>query len=234
VTGLVATGTSSNAIQLTWAPASDNVGVDHYQVYAATGGSLTPSTATLVGTSTLSSFSHSGLGLKETWTYVVRAVDAAGNVGPWSGQASATSGDTLRIEGEGLLPPVSATAPAVAQGNCCGVSWSGGQQLWFQAARAGDAVTVAVTVPQDGSYDVTAALTRAADYGIVRGSVDGATLGDPVDGYQPTGVSVGNHVLGTRTLSAGRHTVTLTLTGRNAAAVGWFVGLDVVSLRLTP
>lgn len=232
VNGLVATGTSSNAIQLSWNTASDNVGVDHYEVYGAKGTTVTPSTATLIGTTTLPSFLHAGLGLKEAWTYVVRAVDAAGNAGDYSNPATATSGDTLRVEGESLLPPVSATAPAVGQGNCCGVSWSGGAQLWFQGAMAGDQVTVTLSVPQDGSYAVTAALTQARDYGIVQVSVDGTPLGDPVDGYAATGVVVADHLLGTRTLTAGQHTLTLTVTSRNAAAVGWFAGLDVVSLRL--
>src|SRR5581483_4363436 len=94
------------------------------------------------------------VGLRQHWYYRVAAVDAAGNEGRPSATADAVSGDTMRYEAESLLPPVSSTAPAIAQGNCCGVTWSNGAQLWFQSSKPGDQVTLAIDVPTTGSYDL--------------------------------------------------------------------------------
>lgn len=230
VTGLTAAGGTSNQISLSWQPASDNVGVDHYDVY----GSMTPDfaigPATLRGQTSATSFTDTGLGLRQTWYYRVVAVDAAGNAGRPSAPASATTGDTARIEAESLLPPVSATAPAVVQGDCCGVSWSGGAQLWFQAAKAGDQVTVAFTAPTTGSDDLQVVQTKARDYGINAIAVDGKSVGSPFDAYNPTVAAPTDE--GQLPLTAGRHTLTLTVTGKNPAAAGYLAGLDYLTLRL--
>jgi hypothetical protein len=103
--GLTATsGTSS--VALSWTAATDNVGVSVYDVYRSTTSGFTPSAANQVGTSATTTFTDSGLGAG-TYYYLVRAEDAAGNIGPPSNQASATitSSDTTP-------PTVSVTAPA--------------------------------------------------------------------------------------------------------------------------
>lgn len=233
VTGLVASGAEENAVSVRWAPAVDDVSVARYEVHASPSPDFTPSPSTLVGTVTSPGFVHSGLGLGETWHYRVRAVDSSGNAGAYSDVAAATSGRTLSVEGESLLPAVSATAPIEPQGNCCGVSWSGGAQLWFRAASASDVATLSFDVPVAGGYDLSAVLTQAIDYGIVQLSIDGSPVGPAFDGFND-GVRVADPVsLGTHELSAGSHSLTLTLTGRNASATGYLAGLDRLLLRLT-
>jgi len=232
ISDLVAVGTAGNANRLSWTPATDDVAVHHYEIYASTVQGFVPSAQNLVGTAALSSFEHTGLGLNQTWYYRVRAVDSSGNKGPFSAEVTATTGNTLQLEGESLLPARSSTAEAVPQGNCCGVSWSNDAQLWFRATKVGDTVTVAFPVSQAGSYDVSAVTTTAADYGIVQLSIDGVAVGAPIDGYAPAGVQVATHQLGTLQLSAGTHTLTMTITGKNAAASGYFAGLDLIRLAL--
>ncbi|MDQ6658503.1 MAG: DUF2961 domain-containing protein [Actinomycetota bacterium] len=232
ITGLVGAGTASNANQLSWKAATDDVAVDHYEVYASTNRHFSANSKTLVGTPALSSFTHTDLGLSQPWYYQVRAVDTSGNKGPLSKQVSATTGDMLRIEGERLLPPVSATAAVSAQGNCCGVTWSGNQQLWLQGVKAGDTATFSFSVPTAGSYDASGVMTKAPDYGIVQVSIDGKDLAAPIDNYQPAGVTIATQQLGAVALAAGKHTLTLTLTGRNPAATNYFAGLDVLVLAL--
>ncbi|MGI9157003.1 MAG: DUF2961 domain-containing protein [Marmoricola sp.] len=232
VTGLSADGAATNQITVSWKPASDNVGVDHYAVYGSKDKGFAIGPDTHLSDTTGTSFVHDGLGLDETWYYRVVAVDAAGNVGQPSAEVSATSGKTLRVEGESLLPPVETTAPAVAQGNCCGVSWSGDQQLWFQAHSADQHVTLAFDVPTTGDYGMSAVLTAAADYGIATLSVDGSTVAQPYDGYAAVGVSTRNVDLGSVHLDAGRHTLRLTVTGKNAASRGYLAGLDRFDLTL--
>lgn len=230
IQNLVATGTELNATHLSWTPATDDVSVHHYEVYASQNTGFTPSSNNLVGSPTLSSFDHVGLGLNQTWYYRVRAVDSSGNKGPLSAQVSATTGDTLKIEAESLLPAKSASAPIEAQGNCCGVNWSAGAQLWFRAIKVGDTATLNFPVDQAGTYDLSAVMTTAPDYGIVQMAVDGKNVGAPIDNYGANGVAVANRALGTVSLTKGIHTLTMTLTGKNAAAVGYFVGVDVLQL----
>jgi hypothetical protein len=227
VTGVKATGRSDNAIDLTWSDVGDDSGIAQYNVYGAKAGG----TEKLLGTSPLPGFVHRGLGLHETWTYRVAAVDLAGHTGAKSAPAQATSGSTLRVEGESMLPPVSSTVAVDPQGNCCGVSWSGGAQAWIHGTKAGDKTVFGFSVPTTGSYDLSTVLTKAADYGIVDVQIDGNT---PVsfDGYQPSGVGTQTVGLGTVQLTAGTHQLVVTITGKNPAATGYLVGVDVLDLKL--
>ncbi len=88
---LSAAAVSSSRIDLTWSASSDNVGVAGYRVLRSTtsGGPYSQ-----VGTSSLTSYSDPTVSAGTAYYYVVRAYDAAGNVGPNSGQASATTPPT--------------------------------------------------------------------------------------------------------------------------------------------
>jgi hypothetical protein len=87
---LSATVGSGPTVSLTWNPATDNVGVDGYRVYRdgtqlfQTIGLYYTDTSPVAGTSP---------------TYTVRALDAAGNLGPASNAAAVT------ISGAGSTPP---------------------------------------------------------------------------------------------------------------------------------
>lgn len=228
VQNLTATSRADNAIALSWQEPADDSGIARYDIYAAKKGAAEK----LIGTSRVPGFVHKGLGLQETWTYRVAAVDLAGNVGAKSAPVQATSGSTLRIEGESMLPVVSATVPLDVQGNCCGVNWSGGAQLWIHGAKSGDQAVLPFTVPTTGAYSLSAVLTKAADYGIVALSIDGAKVAD-FDGYVASGVVTQNVDLGTRTLAAGKHQLTVAVTGKNPAATGYLAGLDLLDLELS-
>ena len=231
VTGLVAEGNRDNTVTLNWDAASDNVGIAHYQVYGSKQAGFALGPASLLGKTQATGFTHED-GLKQTWYYRVRAVDGAGNIGRASAQTSATTGAVLSIEPEALLPPVGATAPAVSQGNCCGVQWSNNAQLWFRADGPGDQVTVAFEAPRAGTYKVSAVLTKARDYGIHTLAIDGQRLGEPFDAYKPGAVSTDQLAYGHVDLDQGRHILTLRVTGKNADSSGFYAGIDVLSLEL--
>jgi len=232
VTGVTATAGNTNAITASWAPGSDNVGVDHYDVYASRDPDFAIGPNTLVGSTATTSFTLDRLGLKETWYVRVRAVDASGNAGKESATASATTGDTMRIEAESLLPAVEATAPVQTQSNCCGLNWSGGAQLWVRPTAAGQHVTLAFDVPESGAYELTSAQTKAGDYGINTYAIDGKQVGSPFDAYN-SGVVVAPPVdYGNVTLAAGQHTFTVTVPDRNAASSGYLAGIDYLQLHL--
>jgi len=95
---------SPGAVLLGWTAATDNVGVAHYNVHRGAPG-LTPTPANRVGTSTTTSFTDTGFATG-TYTYVVTAEDAGGNVGPKSNEA------TTSAIADAVPPSVSVTAPA--------------------------------------------------------------------------------------------------------------------------
>lgn len=145
--------------------------------------------------------------------------------------AQAAPSDALVYEAESLQETRSATAPLRAQGNCCGIVWSGDAQLLFRATEVGDTFTVGgrgFTVPDGGSYDFSAVLTRAPDYGTYQLAIDGREVGAPFDAYSPTAEKVSPVGFGAVRLRKGTHTLTLTVVGKNPAATNLYAGLDVL------
>jgi len=231
VTELTAEGNRTSSVTLNWNRSTDNVGVARYEVYGSQEPGFALGPETLLGEANSTGFTHDD-GINETWYYRVRAVDGAGNASKLSEEVSATTGSVLAIEAESLLPPVETTDRAESQGNCCGAQWSNDAQLWFRSDAAGDSMTLAFEVPKDGSYGMSAVATKAGDYGIHTLSVDGQTVGEPFDGYNAGGVTTARSDYGTVELSEGRHTLTLTITGKNASANGFLAGLDLLELEL--
>lgn len=92
--GLTASASSSSQIALNWSASTDNVGVAGYRVYRGT---------TLVGSPTGRTFTDTGLTPSTSYSYTVRAIDAAGNLSAASNTASATTtaGSTSSVT---LLP----------------------------------------------------------------------------------------------------------------------------------
>jgi mannan endo-1,4-beta-mannosidase len=84
----VASAVTSSGLTLTWTASTDDVGVTGYDVHRALGsGSFA-----LVGSTTTSTYTDTGLTPSTTYRYQVRAKDAAGNVSASSGIVSATTG----------------------------------------------------------------------------------------------------------------------------------------------
>jgi hypothetical protein len=85
-TGLVATAASSSRINLSWTAATDIVGVTGYRVERCQGAGC--SSFVQVATPSATAFSDTGLSPSTTYSYRVRAIDAANNLGPYSNVAS--------------------------------------------------------------------------------------------------------------------------------------------------
>ncbi|HVX10034.1 MAG TPA: VCBS repeat-containing protein [Pirellulales bacterium] len=114
--------------------------------------------------------------------------------------------------------------------------WSGGKQLFWTAARNGEKLDLELPVSKDGEYEVSAVFTMAGDYGIVQLSLDGQSLGKPIDLFNyPDVITSGVIFFGRQRLSAGKHKLTLEIVGANAASTKtYLVGLDYVSLAPAP
>jgi len=115
-TGLVATGTSTTSINLTWGASSDNVGVANYRVFQG-GASL--------GTVTAAGASVSSLSPASTYTFTVSACDAAGNCSAHSAAASGTTQAPASAP-----PPPPPPSPAATPGNWQDMWWSPGENGW--------------------------------------------------------------------------------------------------------
>ena len=90
---LSANATSSSQVNLSWTAATDNVGVTGYPLYplercqGATCTNFAQIASAVVGTA----YTDTGLTASTSYSYRVRARDAAGNLGPYSNVASATT-----------------------------------------------------------------------------------------------------------------------------------------------
>jgi len=109
--------------------------------------------------------------------------------------------------------------------------WSGESHLWWTGAKPGDKLTLALPVAEAGRYELKGLLTKAIDYGIVQLSLDGAKLGDPIDLYNDGVIPTKLLSFGTHDLTAGRHELTVEITGANEKAKkAYMFGLDYVLL----
>jgi hypothetical protein len=111
-TGLTATASSATAVELAWEPASDDLGVTEYEIHRdgallATVGSVTTHTDTTVSEAT-------------SYTYTVKAKDAAGNTSPASEPANVTTPELDKT-----APSAPVVAVTVVSFDRVDVSWSG-------------------------------------------------------------------------------------------------------------
>ncbi|MCR8641140.1 discoidin domain-containing protein [Paenibacillus sp. N1-5-1-14] len=112
---VTATAVSSSQINLTWSASTDNVGVTGYNVFR---------NGTQLQNTTGTSFTDTGLTPSTTYSYTVKAFDAAGNVSANSSSASATT-----LTGTPTTGNLALGKPAVA---------SSVEAAGFEAAKAFD------------------------------------------------------------------------------------------------
>ncbi len=139
----------------------------------------------------------------------------------------------LTIEAELLAARGYATEGPLARQSmqAWGDEWGGGQQLFWQPTRAPARLALTIDAPRDGMYELVAAVTQAPDYGQLQAYVNGARLGDTVDGFHPH-VQRAEVVLGPVSLPAGASVLEFELLGKHAESLGYYAGLDAI--RLVP
>jgi chitodextrinase len=166
-TGLSASAASSSQINLTWTAATDNVGVTGYRVERCQGAGC--SNFAEIGTTSSTSFGDSGLSASTSYSYRVRAGDAANNLGPYSNTATTTT----QTGGGGGPTPVAAysfnenSGTTVADASGTGNGGTIGNATWTTQGKYGNALVfngtnALVTVPDAPSLDLTNAMTLEA------------------------------------------------------------------------
>jgi hypothetical protein len=109
-----------------------------------------------------------------------------------------------------------------------GAMWSNGKQLLCQS-EVGGFVELTFSVKQSGKYRIRVLATAAPDFGIVRTSIGGKADGS-FDLYSGRVCPSGPLELGTHELSAGKHAVRFTVTGKNPGSKGHSFGIDTIDL----
>jgi hypothetical protein len=178
-------------------------------------------------------------------TVYVRSFDKAHNLSPESqpytfyvAPPAGAAGGWVEAENLATSQPAGQNVTLGAQGNCCGLSWAGGKQLWFQGTAANQSLSMTLNAPIAGNYDLDAGITKAPDYGQLAFTLDGKSLAlpttSPIDGYNATATTKYQN-LGGAYLTAGNHTLTVTVVGTDSASTGnrYMAGIDNVFLKPT-
>ncbi|NNF53089.1 MAG: hypothetical protein HKN03_01470, partial [Acidimicrobiales bacterium] len=161
-------------VRLTWNASTDNVGVVGYNVYRSDDGGLGP----LLTTSAESFFTDGSVDAAVTYTYAVRAVDAAGNIG-WRSNLS-----TIDIPGDGVPDTERPQPPrqhsAVDVGNGIQLSWQAGTDnvgvTGYQIFRSSDGGLgpVLAVVDADPTTYLDTTAVAGTEYTYALRSVDAA------------------------------------------------------------
>ena len=145
---LTATAASSSQINLAWTASTDDVGVTGYLVERCQGSGCTgfAQVATVAGTT----YNDTGLAAATSYSYRVRATDAAGNLSPYSTTASATT--PAPIPSPPTITSFTPTSgPVGSSVSISGTNFTGATTVKFNGVSAGFTVSsdtaIQATVP---------------------------------------------------------------------------------------
>jgi chitodextrinase len=210
-TSLVATAASAAQINLSWGASTDNVAVTGYAIARCQGAGCTTLTQIATPSGTGTTFSDMGLTASTSYTYQVRAIDAANNQSSYSAPAGATT--TAQATGIALVQHTSKDAGTTASsalafttsniaGNWIGVAIRAGQtgQTFTVSDTRGNTYRKAVQLNEtvDGT---TVALYYAES---IAGGTNTVTVSDTIGGgtlrfaiLEYSGLAVANSLDGT-------------------------------------
>jgi fibronectin type 3 domain-containing protein len=164
-TNLLASASGSSQINLSWGAAGDNVGGTGYRVERCQGASC--SSFAQIATTTTTSYSDTPLSAGTSYSYRVLAVDAAGNAGPYSGVASATTGTSENPPlvaaysfGEGTGSTVTDSSGNGNTGTIVGATWNAGGK--YGSALTFNGTSSRVDIPDSPSLHLTTGMTLEA------------------------------------------------------------------------
>ena len=164
---LTASVVSASKLDLSWTAATDDTGVTGYSVERCQGANC--STFAVVGTPTTTTFANTGLLAATSYSFRVRAKDAAGNSGSYSSTASATTTNSCTSSGQ-------CSTGFCVGGVCCNSACNGGCGSCTVAGHLGACTAVA-------SGTSCRAANGACD---AAESCDGSSLNCPADGFLPS------------------------------------------------
>jgi hypothetical protein len=205
-TTLVATASSSSQIGLTWTASTDNVGVTGYRIERCTGASCT-SFAQIATTTGATTFSDSGLTASTSYSYRVRATDAAGNLSTFSNTSSAATSSsggsnitvTVSPQRGGLTTSqtLSMTATLTNDTGNAGVSWSATGGGIFTSTMSSSAKYVAPAVAGVVTITATSVADGSKTGSATIGVTDLAAVSTYLNGNSRQGANLQEYALAT-------------------------------------
>jgi len=113
--------------------------------------------------------------------------------------------------------------------------WSGNDHLWWADAKTGDALTLALPIAEQGTYQLTFVCTKAHDYGRFELRLDGKVItgAEGLDLYHPKEVVTSGELDGGRhLLAAGEHKLEVRILPMNPVATPRnMFGLDFIKVE---
>lgn len=210
---LTVTGKTSSSVSLSWSASDDNAGVTGYDVYA---------NGIFVISSAVTSVTVTGLSPDTTYTFTVKARDAAGNYSAASNEVTVTTdpdsgGAVVSYEAESSANTLAGGAVIANSSNC-----SGGQKVGY-IGNGGTLQFNGISAEAAGSYTMTIYYLTAETRNM-HISVNGGT---PVNiSFSPTG---GWDIVGTKdvtiSLNAGNNTITF------SNPSGWAPDIDRITIN---
>jgi len=204
VSGLAASAISSTQINLSWSAATDNVGVTGYRAESCSGAGCS-NFAQIAAPAGLS-FSDTSVAASTSYSYRVRAADAAGNLGGYSNVATASTPAASAISvtlaprrgAATLSQAVAFTATVANDAGSAGVTWAttGGSfgststtAASFSSATAGT-FTITATSIADNSKSASATIGVTDLPGVFTQRYDSQRTGQNLQEYALTPASV--------------------------------------------
>ena len=138
---LAASGTTSTSTNLSWSGATDNVGVTGYDVYMG---------ASLIGSTASTTYTVTSLTPSTTYSFSVKAKDAAGNASPSSNTVSVTT-----LAGGGTLTYCSASASNTADERIGNVKFGTINNTSTGTAGYEDFTSVSTNVTRGTAYSLS-------------------------------------------------------------------------------
>jgi chitodextrinase len=160
---LSAVAASGTQVNLSWVAATDNVGVTGYRVERCQGAGC--SVFIKLGTPATTTFTDTGLTPNTSYSYVVLATDAAGNLGPYSNVATVTTASTIpELVAAYSFNEGSGTVAVDVSGT--GNNGAIGTATWTTDGKFGGALSFngssKVVIPDSASLDLTTGVTLEA------------------------------------------------------------------------
>jgi hypothetical protein len=189
-TGLSAAIVGSGRVDLSWTASSDNTGVAAYGIERCQGQGCTDFAQ--IATSAVPAFSDTSVVSADSYTYRVRASDAAGNRSDYSNTASvnlqlATMSVTTAGQGSGTI---TSTPAGIACGGTCSGTFPAGTIVTLTATAAAGSVFAGWSGGCSGTGPCTVTLTAAT---AVTGSFAPAPPVSFVDDFQrPNSTTLGD------------------------------------------
>jgi chitodextrinase len=162
---LTATAAGASRINLSWTAATDNVGVTGYRVERCQSAGCTSFAE--VATPSGTTYADTGLAAASSYSYRVRAVDAAGNPSPYSNVATATTDDNAGATLVAAYGFEEGAGTTVADSSGSGNGGTVLNTTWTTSGKFGNALVfngtnARVNVADSPSLHLTAGMTLEA------------------------------------------------------------------------